>query len=106
MQLLCLLCKVEVVLMGFLCQVDVAVGLLMEVEVVVLLVEVKAVVLLVMEVVVLLVEHKCKHNKELILTMPSMLRMMRVTLMEMGLLRRGRKSVLLMYGNTSPRRLW
>ena len=70
--------------MGFLCQVDVAVGLLMEVEVVVLLVEVKVVVLLVMKVVVLLVEHNCKHNKELILTMPSMLRMMRVTLMEMG----------------------
>jgi len=61
--------------MGFLCQVEVAVGLLVEEEVVVLLVEMKVVVLLVMEVVVLLVEHKCKHNKELILTMSSMLRM-------------------------------
>jgi len=101
MQLLCLLFQVEVALMGFLCQVEVAVGLL----VVVLLVEMKVVVLLVMEVVVLLVEHKCKHNKELILTMSSMLRMMRVTLMEMGRLRRGRKSVLLMYGSTSPRKL-
>jgi len=102
MQLLCLLFQVEVALMGFLCQVEVAVGLL----VVVLLVEMKVVVLLVMEVVVLLMERKCKHKKELILTMSSMLRMMRVTLMEMGRLRRGRKSVLLMYGNTSPRRLW
>ena len=91
--------------MGFLCQVEVAVGLLVEEEAVVLLVEMKVVVLLVMEVVVLLVEHKCKHNKELILTMPSMLRMMRATLMEMGRLRRGRKSVLLMYGSTSPRKL-
>ena len=99
------LCQVEVVLMGFLCQVEVAVGLLVEEEVVMLRVEMKVVVLLVMEVVVLLVEHKCKHNKELILTMPSMLRMMRA-LMEMGRLRRGRKSVLLMYGSTSPRKLW